>query len=246
VDLARETFRFGVEDEQVERDHLISIVLAVLSETLSEDLLFFGGTALGRTHLPHSRMSEDIDLIALGNRGQTVTRLAAAIESQLFGSGPQLGWAAGFTLKDTAPAVLSTSDGVAVRIQVLSHDGYQHWPSEFRSIWQRYSGVAPARLRVPTIEAFAAWKTEAWADRHAARDLYDLWALAEQGSITPEAAAVFAEFGPIGHPPIPSMFDRPIAQGDWERQVGNQTRLTVTADEALLSVRQAWSRAVQS
>ena len=37
---------------------------AALSDRTSEDIIIFGGTALGRTHLVAGRLSEDIDLIA--------------------------------------------------------------------------------------------------------------------------------------------------------------------------------------
>lgn len=50
---------FGVAASQVRRDHLISHVLAVLSERFADRLLFFGGTAL----------SEDIDGALLEHRG---------------------------------------------------------------------------------------------------------------------------------------------------------------------------------
>lgn len=43
---------FGVSDEQVRRDHLLSHLLAVLAQRLPEAVVFFGGTALARTHLP--------------------------------------------------------------------------------------------------------------------------------------------------------------------------------------------------
>ena len=57
--------QFGVAPEQVERDHLISHLLAFLSKNFSDRIQFIGGTALARTHLPHGRLSEDIDLIAI-------------------------------------------------------------------------------------------------------------------------------------------------------------------------------------
>src|ERR1035437_7763140 len=62
--------RFGVGMEQVRRDHLISHVLAAISSAVStEELVFFGGTALSRTHLADARLSEDIGLIArIGRR----------------------------------------------------------------------------------------------------------------------------------------------------------------------------------
>jgi predicted nucleotidyltransferase component of viral defense system len=60
--LAREADRFGVSDEQVRRDQAISHVPAVVAEEFADEVIFFGGTALSRTHLLHARRSEDIDL----------------------------------------------------------------------------------------------------------------------------------------------------------------------------------------
>lgn len=43
--------RFGADLEQVRRDHLISHVLAAIAADVpTDDLVFFGGTALSRTH----------------------------------------------------------------------------------------------------------------------------------------------------------------------------------------------------
>ena len=44
--------QFGVAPEQVERDHLISHLLAFLSQNISDRIHFIGGTALARTHFP--------------------------------------------------------------------------------------------------------------------------------------------------------------------------------------------------
>lgn len=57
--------RFGVAPEQIRKDHLISHLLAgVARGTVAERAVFFGGTALARTHLGDRRISEDIDLWA--------------------------------------------------------------------------------------------------------------------------------------------------------------------------------------
>jgi predicted nucleotidyltransferase component of viral defense system len=64
ADLRREIERLGAAEEQVRCDHAISHLRAALSD--SEDIIFFGGTALGRTQLVAGRLSEDIDLIARG------------------------------------------------------------------------------------------------------------------------------------------------------------------------------------
>jgi predicted nucleotidyltransferase component of viral defense system len=71
--------QFGVSTEQVERDHLISHVLAFLSTTVRDRVHFIGGTALARTHLPDGRLSEDIDLIAIDDRASVAAALDAAL-----------------------------------------------------------------------------------------------------------------------------------------------------------------------
>jgi predicted nucleotidyltransferase component of viral defense system len=43
---------FGVSTAQVRRDHLISHLLAALSNHLQDKILFIGGTALSRSHIP--------------------------------------------------------------------------------------------------------------------------------------------------------------------------------------------------
>jgi predicted nucleotidyltransferase component of viral defense system len=60
--------QFGVARAQVRRDHLISHLLATLSVHVADRVVFFGGTALCRSLLPNGRLSEDIDLIAVGRR----------------------------------------------------------------------------------------------------------------------------------------------------------------------------------
>jgi predicted nucleotidyltransferase component of viral defense system len=60
--------RFGADDAQIERDHLISHLLVGLAELVGDVVVFFGGTALSRTHLPSGRLSEDIDLYTSGDR----------------------------------------------------------------------------------------------------------------------------------------------------------------------------------
>lgn len=105
--------RFGVAPEQVERDHLISHLLAVLSDRFADQLHFIGGTALARTHLVDGRLSEDIDLVALGNR----TELAAEIDAELprpghRGRAPSNGERPD---RQGAVAVVEGSDGVARR-----------------------------------------------------------------------------------------------------------------------------------
>lgn len=127
---------------------------------------------------------------------------------------------------------------------MLSGQGYEPWPTELRAVEQRYQDVSEATLRVPTIESFAGWKTAAWHERRAPRDLYDLWALAETGALNADAAALFAKHGPIGAPPRAFMFTKPPSEAAWVNALAGQTRLEISAVEALAIVRRSWADAV--
>ncbi len=180
--------QFGVAFEQVHRDHLISLILAAL-QARSGELIFFGGTALARTCLPSGRLSEDIDLIAVADRRSTAHAISRTIERALRVTHGRVDWTVALAdIRDTDPASLVTSDGLVVRVQLLSAQGYPPWPTAVHDIDQRYSDIARTRLRTPVRDSFAAWKTAAWFERRAPRDLYDLWALALAGALTTSAA----------------------------------------------------------
>jgi hypothetical protein len=83
-----------------------------------------------------------------------------------------------------------------VRIQLLSAWDRVVWPSERRTIVQRYADAPATVLLVPTLPAFAASKTSTWADRKGARDLWDLGALSELGAIDRKAAHLYPAMGP--------------------------------------------------
>ncbi len=123
-------------------------------------------------------------------------RVVASVERALRRSHGTVSWSAQLAaVRDVDPVVLSTDDGLRVRIQLLRQAGYPSWPTEWRDIVQRYSDARPTRLQVPTLAAFVAWKTAAWVDRSAARDLYDLWALTRIDALTADAADLFARGG---------------------------------------------------
>ncbi|MFE5708033.1 nucleotidyl transferase AbiEii/AbiGii toxin family protein [Rhodococcus koreensis] len=235
--------QFGVAPEQVERDHLISLLLAYLSEHFADRLHFIGGTALARTHLPNGRLSEDIDLIALDPRRSTLaTDLDQALPRALQRAYGRLEWAPPLSAGSSVDAAaLHTARGLSVKIQLLASTDRTLWPTEPRTLIQRYSDAPPARLLVPTLPAFAASKTATWCDRAAARDLWDLWALTNIGAINPDTAALFRKFGPTGKNPGTYVFTKPPSDNEWHTQLAGQTRLTITATEALHTVRTAWA-----
>jgi predicted nucleotidyltransferase component of viral defense system len=238
--------QFGVAPEQVERDHLISYLLAFLSEQFGHRVHFIGGTALARTHLLNGRLSEDIDLIAVDARRAVAEELDNALPRAVARSHGRLTLEPLFSsVADTLPVTVRTAEGMVVKIQLLSSRDRLVWPAEGRLIEQRYSDAPTAELVVPTLPAFAASKTATWADRSAPRDLWDLWALSGIGAIDETARDLFQKFGPTSRPPGDYIFKSPPSDTAWQSQLAGQTRLTVAAAEALTIVRNAWARVIE-
>lgn len=235
--------RFGVGSEQVIRDHVISHVLAAISSIGTDDIIFFGGTALSRTHLSDLRLSEDVDLIALGDRRAVGDRIESAVTRQLQRT---LG-AVQFTprMRDTRhpePSVMQVGD-VRVQVQLLASEGYPAWPTEVVDIEQRYSDASPARLRVLTPAAFVAAKLSSWSDRLAPRDLYDLWAMAESRMFDRDAMRLFGRFGPYtSAAKVP--FGMIPSATEWDAALGHQGIVRIGPQDAATAVRDAIQRAL--
>ncbi|MEY8655324.1 nucleotidyl transferase AbiEii/AbiGii toxin family protein [Brachybacterium paraconglomeratum] len=117
---------FGVGEAQVRRDHVISHALAALSTLGTDDLVFFGGTALSRTHLPALRLSEDIDLIALGPRAATASAVGKTLSRLLRRSLGRPRFAPPLEeTRDADPSTM-TIGSVRVQIQLLSASHLPH------------------------------------------------------------------------------------------------------------------------
>ncbi|MCK3769755.1 nucleotidyl transferase AbiEii/AbiGii toxin family protein [Microbacterium aerolatum] len=233
--------QFGVDEDQVRRDHAISHALSALSRIDDEILVFFGGTALSRTVLPDLRLSEDIDLIARAPRRGVAAFVQETLEETL---APILG------LPTFAPAIPETRHpdpsvmqvgDIRVQVQLLDGEGYPAWPTEVIDLEQRYSDAPPARMRTLTPAAFVASKLSSWAEREASRDLYDLWALSERGYLDEAAAAVFGKYGPFTRASAVS-FTRIPTSAEWDYALGHQCVVQVTPEEAASAVREALGR----
>jgi len=91
-----------------------------------DDLVFFGGTALSRTHLADARLSEDIDLIARIPRREIAEQIERAVRRGLARSHGRPAWRPALTATaGSQPTVLSVPDGVSVQVQLLGGEGYQ-------------------------------------------------------------------------------------------------------------------------
>lgn len=144
-DLARICAEYGVAEEQVRRDHLISHVLHALA-AIDVPVVFFGGTALARTHLTTAasggRLSEDIDLYTDDRKG-VAAALDAGIPRLLRREFPRSRWQPGLTgIRSVDPAQLVTEEGLRLRIQVLDlgngHPEWKRWPTERMDVELRY------------------------------------------------------------------------------------------------------------
>lgn len=240
-ELADVAEHFGVADEQVHRDHAISHLLAALSREVPESVIFFGGTALSRTHLSDLRLSEDVDLIAVGHRTDVARSIAVAFDSRpVRRELGRLAWRPELhTTNGSAHAVVTTATGHAIKVQLLAGHGYPSWPTEVVAIRQRYSDAAAASLRVLTRDAFAAAKLSAWTDRRASRDLYDLWAMVSEGMVTAGAAELYRKLGPTTRLPAAELI-AVSPSDDWETALGGQTRIAVDQETAADIVARAW------
>jgi hypothetical protein len=177
--------RFGVPEVQVERDHLVSHVLAALP-TLGEDVTFFGGTALCRTHLLDWRLSEDIDLLVDAPsawRRTLAEQLPRTLRREF--PGARVDWSRG-SATATSTGRLVVEPGVIVQLQLVARDdGYRRYPTERREVALRYPDLASdVILDVPTAVGAVAMKLNAWAERAAPRDLCDLYGFVLGGGIT--------------------------------------------------------------
>jgi hypothetical protein len=239
---------FGVGTAQVDRDHLISHVLAALGDArVGDRLVFLGGTALSRTLLPDLRLSEDIDLLARGRRDEVARAVTVAVTRALARTHGRVTW----TPPLDRPAGVGVSvlgvegTGIRVQVQLLAETGYPAWPTVVLPIHQRYRDAPPATLRTLTPEAFVAAKLAAWHDRHAPRDLYDLWGLATAGWLTRGGLDLFRTLGPTNRLPDATLF-RTLPDPDaWSRSLAHQCRLEVGPAEAAGAVLDALEHARQ-
>lgn len=242
-ELSRVAADFGADDDQVRRDHLISHILHALATHAADHLMFFGGTALARTYLSTGRLSEDIDL-SCHNLTAVAEKIHHRLPRALRREFPSTTWVTSLTRRlDIDPALLQTRDGIQVRIQLLSAEHRFAWPSELRTIDVRYSDVPTTTLRVPTLPAFVAMKTIAWADRRAERDLYDLDALARIGAITEESADL--AFAATGVHVAPHMFAQPPDERQWAQQLAHQTARLPTPAACLSRVRAQYAQVMR-
>ncbi len=232
--------RFGVAPGAIDHDRLISHILLGLS-TWDGDVLFYGGTALSRTHLSGLRLSEDIDL-QIDSPGLHVDTLGDHLKQAIRRDYPEASWERRSAPRGQTIAFLKT-DELAVRVHLVGPD--QDLPTVTVPIELRYSDLpVSVSLRVPTRSALAAMKTSAYMDRAAPRDLVDLDGLAGIGALNQEAARVLKDV--FGMVVVRQEFGRvPPSTGQaWEAELERLMREIPSPDACLRRVRGAYSHAL--
>ncbi|GAA2183120.1 hypothetical protein GCM10009785_25300 [Brooklawnia cerclae] len=248
-DIVAQQRHFGVSRDQVKHDFAVSHLLDAISN-VSDKFIFYGGTALSRTVLNGLRLSEDVDLLSVGPRQVAAVALDGAIRGSLernFGlveANPRLD-----QVRTDTDACLYRIGRVTVRVQLINGEHYASWPTQSSTVSMRYSGMIGRGMTTFTPSGFACAKLSAWCDttRDAPRDLYDLWAMAQQGMINADAAVTFRRLGPSGGYPRRWMFpEKAPTQNQWHDSIGHQCTPQVGPAEAYERVVAAWVTAVSA
>lgn len=236
TELRRWVDHFGTSERQIRRDHMLSHVLLHLPELLPE-AVFFGGTALCRTHLVGWRLSEDVDLLVT-ELGRSAGVLEEELPTLLRREHPEarLEWRPG---EEGRLGSLRVGD-LEVRLQLVRSDAsYERYPVAPTDVHLRYEDLPHAvRLVCPTAVGAGAMKLSAWAERALPRDLCDLFGLLDAGFLTEETVEIAAAAGTR----IQAHHfdgDRLPTEETWQAALGHQMREIPDRTHALSAVRRA-------
>ena len=196
--------RLGIPWEVLERDYLLSWVLAGISQVpaLNETLVFKGGTALRKCYFADYRFSEDLDFTALhmapaGERMESLVKQACGAAAWLLDEyahveisceryterEPHPGGQEAFNIRARFPWHSRPQTRVLIEVTV---DEKVLLPAPVRQVFHKYGEPLDARVKVYSLEEIAAEKLRAllqqaemfelrgWS-RSRARDYYDLW-----------------------------------------------------------------------
>lgn len=189
------------DQDQVEQDLLLSRAICAISEHpyLGSELVFRGGTALHKVHLPESlRYSEDLDYV----------RVTAGGIGPLTGALSDLGRSLGFDVRTRVSqhpkvywrAVSETGLPLRLKIEVNTHERspallHIRLPHAVDSGW--WSGHADVLTFQPA--ELVATKVRALYQRSKGRDLFDLWLALDHLGLPPcDILAAFAPYRPAG------------------------------------------------
>jgi hypothetical protein len=233
-EIAQWATSFGVTADQVRRDHFVSHLLVAIAAA-SSAVSFFGGTALCRTHLNGTRISEDIDLLHR-DPAETLDVLRHALPRALRAEFP--GTLIGEAHREgNGDACTARWPGVGpIKVYVgRSGPDTRGWELVPTDVALRYSDLPTnVRFPCPTLATFAAMKLEAWYDRHAPRDLFDLAGLAAHPGIDTTAVDTILRRR-MRHGFVAPEMDRVPAttQAAWHTELAAQVGILPSPQECL-------------
>lgn len=217
----------GVPESQVRRDHLLSHLVHSLPR--EDRVVFIGGTALNRTHLPDVRLSEDLDVhLHEGKSDDLVDRLVEGVRLEY----PGISVISRTRRYDVATYVLEV-DGIRIQIQAISNrPQWMELPTESTPVRLKYSDLpGSVELIVPTVQAFGAMKLAAYVDRAVPRDLFDLKELAKSGALDEDSLALTRQL--LGRSLAKQEFTSAPTDDQWALELSHQVADPGTPGESL-------------
>jgi predicted nucleotidyltransferase component of viral defense system len=187
--------------EQVEQDLLLSRAICAIADDpyLGTELVFRGGTAFHKLHLPRPhRYSEDLDYV------RTTAGGVAPLIDGLRSAGNALGFKTSSILREHPKVIwkTTTDDGAPIKIKIEfnTHERSPALPTirlplRVESSW--WSGQA----EVQTFQAaeMVATKIRALYQRSKGRDLFDIWLALTRLDLDPRSIlSAFAPYRPNG------------------------------------------------
>jgi predicted nucleotidyltransferase component of viral defense system len=202
------------EPYQVEQDLLLCLAMRAIFEDrfLSGQVAMRGGTVLHKVHLaPAARYSEDIDLVAVGDRPEGDIRKALLrVLRPLLGREKSSVWdSVQLAVRNAAkpsrilrciyklPSVAEPGRELTIEVEANVTERIPHFPVQRLPFTVEFRG---AKLGVElvsyNINEMLATKMRALFQRRKGRDLFDLyWALSTQSALPVSVAEVLQAFG---------------------------------------------------
>jgi predicted nucleotidyltransferase component of viral defense system len=234
--------------DQVEQDLLLSRAICAIADDayLGRELLFRGGTALHKLHLPRPlRYSEDLDYV----------RTSAGGIGKLTGALLDLGRDLGFQVKSRISeypkvywrSVSQAGNPLRIKIEINTHERSPALPAirlpfQVNSPW--WSGTA----EVPTFQLpeLMATKLRALYQRSKGRDLFDIWLALTQTAVDPAVVfSAFAPYRPAGYTfkAAAANLEAKLANPDFRHdldELAAQPPIPYDIDQAAVLVREAF------
>jgi len=182
----------GVRDQQIEKDYIISWILAGISQhkQLSIAIVFKGGTALKKIYFEDYRFSEDLDFTLLNNKinnEQILTwfnetfafvKEEANIPLELFNDSKHEGGGINFYISYIGPL---GGHGGNKKVKVdISRSEHLVFEPIMKSVFTAYTDIPEHQVLCYPLEEVLVEKMRSVLQRMQARDFYDIWYLLEQ------------------------------------------------------------------